>query len=111
LIGVGKTSLVETLKKYLEAPNKVPENFLTEDNPDMHGTRIAEIYNNISIHNVKVKTIEVKKATGKVSLVKFVDDDNEDDGGNMMTNIGKSVLKIIDFGGNTEYTNLTKLFL
>ena len=99
---VGKSSLVLTLKRFIENPNDKPKSVLTESNPKKLNTRIAEIYKDIAIdvgklHDIKLKTVD------KLTTIQIKEEDTNQ--------IEKTLLNVIDYGGHKEYIICSKLFL
>ena len=102
--GIGKTSLTETYKAFVEKPDKTPESFLTQDHPQLLKTRIAEVHKDAmlpQIHNRTVcvgGTLRKEKMGENIVLVRI--DNNPDEESQREREIDKCLLKIIDFGGH-----------
>ena len=88
---VGKTTLAETLKAYVEEPQREdPKTVLTgvcEDGKLLE-TEVAEVYPDQTLHGGK--TVNLTQLGEHVKLVKFKEDNPA---------IGKCILKTVDFGG------------
>ena len=88
---VGKTTLAETLKVYVEEPQRDdPRTILTGDNEDgtLLETEVAEVYPDQTLHGGK--TVELTQCGKNLKIVQFKEDD---------PSIGKCILKTVDFGG------------
>ena len=91
---VGKTSLTETYKYFFENPNKTPESILAEHRPELLITKIAEVYNNEILPNMRRKKIKIEKKDG-ITLISFDSEEHPDD-----KDKDKCFIKIVDFGGH-----------
>lgn len=91
---VGKTSLAETLKRYIHNPGSNIEPFLTEEHKHLEKTRVAEINKDTTMHGGHIPLVELERDEGgKFTMVHCKNENNE-------LSMGKALLKIIDFGGH-----------
>ena len=108
--GVGKSSLVNTLKRFTEKPDENPVPVLSMDNQGLLETRVMEIYDNIAMEHNKDLDVELSETFGKVHLIKFVEEESED--GEMEKAKQKKVkVKLVDMGGHQEYFSCSSLFV
>ena len=101
--GIGKTSLLRTLKKFAESPTKhVPTMILSENHSEFLKTQLAEVHKDVkldkTIHGGKIQIMrdEDFHEDGDIKLVNFDKDAQEEDVGICHTNV-------IDFGGQAVY--------
>ena len=64
--GVGKTSFVNTLKGFIDNPNKTPIPFLSGEHPDLLETEILEVYDEISLQLDRELSVMVTKKFGRI---------------------------------------------
>ena len=71
--GVGKTSLANTLEKFLKSPTKSPESWswLSENHPELLCTQVMQLYDGLSINNNEELAVEVGDHAHNVKLVKL----------------------------------------
>ena len=100
---IGKTSLLRTLKKFAEDPTQSsPTLILSENNPDLQKTEVAEIHKDVklgaTLHGGKIQAIleENLEKDGEVLLVKLSKEYPEEEVGTCHPNI-------VDFGGQVVY--------
>ena len=93
-ISVGKTSLVNTFKRFLENPGKKPSSVLTQKSDKLIETQVLEFYDNLSMKQEQSPGVELEGS--QPSLVHFKE--NGKDNGK---NLGLQ-LKIIDLGIKTK---------
>ena len=94
--GIGKTSLTETYKAFVENPDKPPESFLAQDHPQLLKTRIAEVHKDAMLPKIMNGTTKIEEEGG-ILLVSFANTSQPDSDSPAMD---KCLLKIIDFGGH-----------
>ena len=106
----GKTSLVESFKHFIEEGEA--KACLTEDNPKLLKTKVAELYKDLSLSSEKLKGVTVEQKE-RVNLVTFSEDKSATGGveETQKESIDKCLFKIYDIGGHQEYTNTSQLFL
>ena len=94
--GVGKSSLANTFASYLRSPKDIPTPVLTQDNPDLQCTKVMELFDGLSINMTRDLSVQVKKLTPRVKLVKL--------GSNLPPERGfteEVQVKMVDMGGHT----------
>ena len=104
--GIGKTSLTETYKAFVENPDKTPESFLTQDHPQLLKTRIAEVHKDAILPQILNGTLQLEKMgedTEDIQLVRFGNNRGEESLSEQ--EMDKCLLKIIDFGGHQVIKN------
>ena len=100
--GVGKTSLVNTLKRFIDNPQDVPIPVLSGDHQSLLETEILEVYDEISLqHDSELSVVITKKGKG-ASNIRLVDEDEEHNNTGARTK--KLNLKLVDLGGHQEHT-------
>ena len=108
--GVGKSSLVNTLKRFTENPEEAPISVLSKEHNDLLETRVLEIYDNIAMEHNRTLDVELSESFGQVHLIKFVDEKSE--AGETAKEKQKKVnVKLIDMGGHHEYFSCSSLFV
>ena len=66
---IGKTSLVNTFKNFVESPSEEPTSVLTEEDDNLIETQVLEVYDGLSLK--QNKTFEVKMSGESPVLVKL----------------------------------------
>ena len=92
--GTGKTSLAETYKSFFQRPDETPESKLTENDPPLLKTRIADVHKDMILPHIPSEKIqkEKKECYQLVSFGSYPDPD--------VHKRKKAFLKIVDFGGH-----------
>ena len=100
--GVGKSSLANTLKAYIEAPSQKPTSILTGSKKHKHliETQILEVYKDIQCQQDSRLSIKlVDEPESGPTLVEFVEETDT-----MKTSRSKNVnIRLVDMGGHQEY--------
>ena len=108
--GVGKSSLVNTLKRFTENPEEAPIPVLSKEHHHLLETRVLEIYDNIAMEHNRTLDVELSDSLSQVHLIKFVDEELEE--GEVGKEKQKKVnVKLIDMGGHHEYFSCSSLFV
>ena len=69
---VGKTSLVNTFKNYIENPTDQPTSFLTHKDDQLIETKVLEIYKSVDLgHNNTALDVALEELTPNVGLLSF----------------------------------------
>ena len=69
---VGKTSLVNTFKRYIENPNEEPVPILTKEDDTLIETKVLEIYKNVDLRSTNTSLkVDLKLLTPNVDLISF----------------------------------------
>ena len=98
--GVGKTSLVNTLKRFIDNPEEVPIPVLSGEHQDLLETEILEVYDEISFQHDRELSVALTKKGKGASTIRLVD---EDQGHNKTGGRGKKLnLKLVDLGGHPD---------
>ena len=82
---MGKTSLANTLEKFLKSPTKSPESWswLSENHPELLCTQVMQLYDGLSINNSEEElAVKVKDHAQNVKLVKLKSVQAEEDTNN-----------------------------
>ena len=107
--GVGKTSLANTLKAYIEHPSDNPSSILagTGQYKDLIETQVLEVYNEVPFQQEQDQTVRLTNTEAGPTLVDFVHEaDTEETLGSM-----KSIkIRLVDLGGHQEYYACSSLF-
>ena len=97
---VGKTSLVNTFKNYIENPTEEPVPILTQKDDTLIETKVLEIYKNVDLKsNHRSLNIDLKKMTSNVELISF-EEASTDPGDE--TSRKRLKLSFVDFGGRCQ---------
>ena len=107
--GVGKTSFVNTLKEFIDNPDKTPIPFLSGEHPDLLETEILEVYDEISLQQDRELSVVLTKKEKGASNIRLVDEDEEHNHTGARTK--KLNLKLVDLGGHQEYYSCSSLFI
>ena len=109
--GVGKSSLANTLKAYLEQPSDNPSPILAGEgkHKDLIETQVLQVYPEVPFHRDDKLSIKVTSKEGEPDLVDFVEESNSD---SQTTIEDKQSMKIriVDMGGHQEYYASSSLF-
>ena len=107
---VGKTSLVESFKHFIKEDEA--KSCLTENDPKLLKTRVAELYKDLSLSSEMQREVTVEQKD-KVNLVKFGEEKEAEEYVKETPKEGleKCLFKIYDIGGHQEYINASQLFL
>ena len=100
--GVGKTSLANTLKIYIENPSNAPSSILagTGQYKDLLETQVLEVYNEVPFQQKQNQTVKLTNTEGGPTLVNFVDDTDTE----KVLGSKKSIkIRLVDMGGHQEY--------
>ena len=89
-VGVGKTSLVNTVKKFIENPTDDPIPVLTQEHEELLETQVLEVYDEIG-HKC-VKQFQTKLNSQHPVLVKFEETDK------YVKNCSRLKVRIFDLG-------------
>ena len=105
-MGAGKTSLVNTLNKYIQNPTDNPESVLSEDNEDLIETKVLQIYDDITLKNMRLcvkveENMHPKLVSFREAVEGYLDPRNSK----------RQSLKIMDLGGHTQYYSCASLFV
>ena len=76
--GVGKTSLANTLKQFIDNPNQTPIPLLAGEHPDLLETEILEVYDEVSLDHDKELSVVLTKIGEKASTIKLSDQNTKD---------------------------------
>ena len=70
---MGKTSLANTLEKFLKSPTQSPKSWswLSENHPELLCTQVMQLYDGLSINNKEEVAVEVGDHAQNVKLVKL----------------------------------------
>ena len=90
-MGVGKTSLANTLKQFVDNPNQTPMPLLAGEHPGL------------------LKTVYLTKIGEKASTIELSDKNTMEDKTGMKAK--KLNLKLVDMGGHQEYYSCSTLFI
>ena len=93
-ISVGKTSLVNTFKRFVENPGEKPSSVLTQKSDKLIETQVLEFYDNLSMKQEQSPGVELEGS--QPSLVHF-----KENGKDIGKNLGLQ-LKIVDLGIKIE---------
>ena len=93
-LGVGKTSLVNTFKRYVENPGEKPSSVLTQKSDKLIETQVLEFYDNLSMKQEQLLGVDLEGS--QPSLVHFKENDRDNE-----KNLGLQ-LKIVDLGTKIE---------
>jgi predicted Ser/Thr protein kinase len=96
--GAGKTSLVNTLKDYIENPSDEPRSMLTEDHEHLRETQVLQVYDDISLQSKN--NIVVELSGSNLTLVTFQDTSEAETNKSVVTK--QKNMKLIDLGGHQE---------
>ena len=105
----GKTSLVNTLKDYIDHPSDEPRSVLTEVHSELLETQVMELYDSVSAVKDCKFTIHVDKSCQRPTLIRFRSKETvspSDDPEEKPLRI-----KVVDMGGHHEYYCSSALFM
>ena len=102
----GKSSLVNTLKKYAENTSEKPEAVLTEKNQELLETQILDLVGDVRLKTTKKLKVDVNLNTLAKSKLISLEEDNEE-----VTELEDLDIKMVDFGGHSEYYSCSSLFI
>ena len=103
---VGKTSLVNTLRNFLENPDKKPEPVLADETNGLTETQVLEYYDKIKLQHSKKLSVKLTAGANKTELIEF----GEDDARGAETKEGTQLnMKLVDMGGHQEYYACSEL--
>ena len=106
--GVGKSSLVNTMKRFLDNPLEDPRPVLAEQHKELLETQVLEMYQDMGLHSAKKFGYQVKDVFSKPILIKFSE---VIESAKVAERNGKYGLKIVDMGGHKEYYVCSTLFV
>ena len=106
--GVGKTSLVNTLKHFIDNSDQTPVPRLAGEHPDLLETEILEVYDEINLEHEKELSVTLKKIGQNASTIEFSE---TNEGSSEKTKTKKLNLKLVDMGGHQEYYSSSSLFI
>ena len=98
--GVGKTSLVNTLKGFINNPHETPIPFLSGEHPELLETEILEVYDEISLQQDRELSVVLTKKGKGAGTIRLVDEDEEQSRAGFRAK--KMNLKLVDLGGHQE---------
>ena len=98
--GVGKTSLVNTLKGFINNPYETPIPFLSGEHPELLETEILEVYDEISLQQDRELSVVLTKKGKGAGTIRLVDEDEEQNRAGIRAK--KMNLKLVDLGGHQE---------
>ena len=101
--GVGKTSLANTLKQFIDNPNQIPMPLLAGEHPDLLETEILEVYDEVSLEHDKELSVVLTKIGEKASLIELSDENAKLSKTGMK--MKKLNLKLVDMGGHQEQSS------
>ena len=98
--GVGKSSLANTLKAYIEQPSDTPQSILAGkgDHKELIETQVLEIYQELQFHQDKSLSIKVTPSDDGPDLVNFVEDADS----SKTDEVKKIQIRLVDMGGHQE---------
>ena len=105
--GVGKTSLANTLKQFIDNPNRTPIPLLAGEHPDLLETEILEVYDEVSLEHDKELSVVLTKIGEKANTIKLCDEKNKEVTKGL--NKKKLNLKLVDMGGHQEYYSCSEM--
>ena len=108
--GVGKSSLANTLKAYIDNPSDKPRSILagTEENKHLLETQVLEVYNEVPFEQNQHQSVKLtKESESGLTLVDFVDEANSVTTSGVKKNIN---IRLVDMGGHQEYYACSSLF-
>ena len=105
----GKTSLVNTLKDYIDQPSEEPRSVLTEEHSKLLETQVMELYDSVSDPKEQRFAIHVDEDSQRPTLISFRQN-------NMVSASGETdkkpvKIKVVDMGGHHEYYTSSTLFV
>ena len=100
---MGKTSLVNTVKNFIENPTEDPIPVLTQEHEQLLETQVLEVYDEIG--HKSVKQFQAKLNSQNPVLVKF------EGMHKYVTNCSRLKVRIVDLGGQKEYKVMSSLFI
>ena len=108
----GKTSLVNTFKEYVEKPHEEPKPKLTQDHEELLETQILDLYGDISLQPKEKLKLNVRTTLDQdeVEGVKLISIERDHDEQLSQSKLPNLDLKVVDFGGHTEYYTSMSLF-
>ena len=101
--GVGKTSLANTLKQFIDNPNQIPMPLLAGEHPNLLETEILEVYDEVSLEHDKELSVVLTKIGEKASLIELSDENAKLSKTGMK--MKKLNLKLVDMGGHQEQSS------
>ena len=106
--GAGKSSLVNTFQEYVNnPPSEEPVSKLTGNSEELLRTKILELSANLDLETTEKLNVEVKVSEG-LKLVSLIKDGAVETQSMETQKLG---IKMIDFGGHTEYHSCASLFI
>ena len=108
--GVGKSSLANTLKAYIEEPSKNPRAILAGEgqHKDLLETQVLEVYKDMPFQQDQDYSVNLTPTGKGPILVDFIE---EKSGGAAAVESKTSVrIKLVDMGGHQEYYACSSLF-
>ena len=109
--GVGKSSLANTLKAYIENPSDNPDSILagTGEHKHLLETQVLEVYNEVPFQQNQHQSVQLtEEPESGLTLVDFVDEASSVAVSGVKKNIN---IKLVDMGGHQEYYALEGVIL
>ena len=106
--GVGKSSLVNTVKRFVDNPTEDPCPVLAGEHKELLETQVLEIYQDIHLPSAKQFEVKVEDVFSKPVLLEL----NETiESAKVAERNEKHGMKIVDMGGHKEYYICSTLFV
>ena len=106
--GVGKTSLVNTVKRFVDNPTADPCPVLAEEHKELLETQVLEVYQDISFHSATEFEVQVKDVFSRPVLINLKE---AMESAKVAERDEKYGMKIVDMGGHKEYYICSTLFI
>ena len=106
--GVGKTSLVNTVKRFVDNPTEDPSPVLAEEHKELLETQVLEIYEDINLCSAKKFKVQVEDVFSQPVLLALNEAIESAKVGERNEKYG---MKIVDMGGHKEYYICSTLFV
>ena len=108
--GVGKSSLANTLKTYIENPSDNPCSILagTGEHKHLLETQVLEVYNEVPFEQNQHQSVQLtEESESGLTLVDFVDEASSA----TISGVKKKInIRLVDMGGHQEYYACSSLF-
>ena len=101
---MGKSSLANTLKAYIEEPSDTPSSILagTGEHKDIIETQVMEVYKEVPFQRDEGLSIKVTSSEEGPDLVDFVEDEMVEDSEKTQEDKKSIKIRLVDMGGHQE---------
>ena len=109
MTGVGKSSLVRTLKDYIDHPSERPQSILSGVHSELLETQVMELYESKIDPEETAFSIDLDPSSKRPTLINFKA--NSEDSKTPSSGEKSLKIKVVDMGGHHEYYSSATLFV